>query len=152
MITIGSPVPHFGLRDQKNNKFKLIEQLGSRVLLSFHPLAWTAVCAQQMQELDKNYEAFISKKVIPVGISVDSIPSKKEWAAVLGIQKLSLLSDFWPHGKLAQELGIFREKNGFSERANLLIDAQGKVSFIKIYDLKELPNISEIMSIIEEQT
>jgi peroxiredoxin len=115
------------------------------VLLSFHPLAWTSVCAEQMKSLEKNKETFDSLNTIAVGVSVDTVPSKKAWADSLGIRKTRLLSDFWPHGKVAKLYGIFRQEDGISERANIIIDETQKIAFFKVYRLGQLPDIQEII-------
>ena len=121
----------FSLNDQNGKTFRLSEHLGKRVLLSFHPLAWTSVCAKQMKSLEDNKANFSSQNSIAVGISIDSVPCKKAWAESLGIVDTPLLADFWPHGGVAQLYGILREKEGFSERANILIDERGRYSFFQ---------------------
>jgi peroxiredoxin len=138
----------FALSDQKEKKFKLSDFKGKRVLLSFHPLAWTSVCAEQMKSLEKNKETFDSLNTIAVGVSVDTVPSKKAWADSLGIKKTRLLSDFWPHGKVAKLYGIFRQEDGISKRANIIIDENQKIAFFKVYRLGQLPDIQEIIKIL----
>ena len=86
---------------------------------------------------------------MPVGISVDSVPTKKAWASDLGVKKVTLLSDFWPHGGVARQYGLFRGKDGISERANVILDEDGKVIFSKVYELGELPDIQEIIELLE---
>ncbi len=135
----------FSLRDQNNKIFKLSEHLGKKVLLSFHPLAWTSICAKQMKSLEDNKATFSSLNSVAVGISVDSVPCKKAWAESLGIVDTPILADFWPHGNVAQLYGILREKEGFSERANILVDEIGMIAFSRIYDLGQLPDIEEIL-------
>ena len=139
----------FSLKDQNGKNFKLSEHLGKRVLLSFHPLAWTSVCAKQMRSLEDNKANFSSRNSVAVGISVDSVPCKKAWAESLGIVDTPILADFWPHGGVAQIYGILREKEGFSERANILVDEQGTIVFSKIYELKQLPDINEIIDVLK---
>lgn len=119
------------------------------MLLSFHPLAWTKVCGQQMQSLEANQAAFERSGTVCLGMNVDPVPSKHAWAKELGIKKTPLLSDFWPHGMVANSLGLFREKDGFSERANVIIDEQGKVIFVKIYEIPQLPDINEIIDFLK---
>lgn len=123
---------------------------GKKVLLSFHPLAWTKVCAEQMNSLEENYELFTKLNTVAFGISVDPIPSKRAWARELGIIHIRLLSDFWPHGELARTYGIFKEKEGVSERANIIIDEEQKVIFFKKYPGHELPDITEIIKVFEK--
>jgi peroxiredoxin len=150
MIMIGEKVGDFTLKDQHGKDFTLSEYAGKKVLLSFHPLAWTSVCARQMQSLEENRESFEKINTVAVGVSVDSTPCKKAWAKELKIENTRLLSDFWPHGGLANKLGIFRDMEGFSERANIIIDEKGHVAFIKVYPIPELPDIKEILSFINK--
>lgn len=103
-----------------------------------------------MQSLEANADTFASLNTIPAGISVDSVPTKKAWAENLGIKNARLLSDFWPHGYVAKLYGIFREDDGFSERANIFIDENGKVLFSKVYPLSELPDIQEVIQVLEK--
>lgn len=148
VIKVQDKAKDFVLKDQNGVGFKLSEFRGKRVLLSFHPLAWTGVCAKQMQSLEKNFDEFEGLGAVAVGINIDHVPSKLAWAKSLDISKTRLLSDFWPHGKVARSLGLFREKNGFSERANVILDGAGKVIFVKVYEMKVLPDISEILGFL----
>lgn len=145
MIEIGKKAPNFTLKDHNGKELKLSDFLGKKVLLSFHPLAWTGVCSQQMKSLEDNYESFAKMNAIPLGFSIDTVPSKKAWAKSLEISKTSLVCDFWPHGGYSKELGIFRDGDGFSERANLIIDEKGIVVWTKIYPIPELPDINEVL-------
>ncbi|HOX34676.1 MAG TPA: redoxin domain-containing protein [Methanoregulaceae archaeon] len=148
MVKPGDTAPNFSLKDQNDKTFDLYEQTGRRSLLSFHPLAWTEFCAAQMQSLEKNRAALAELSCVPVGISVDSRPCKRAWADSLSIRHTRLLCDFWPHGIVAQKYGIFREENGFSERANIIIDQGMKVAFIKIYPVHSVPDIEEIIAFL----
>lgn len=148
-VIIGSKAPDFNLEDHKGKAFKLSDFKGKKVLLSFHPLAWTYVCAKQMKALDENKANFDKVKTVAVGISVDPAPSKKAWAKHLGIKHTRLLSDFWPHGDVAQKYGIFLEKDGISGRANIVVDEDQKISFVKVYQIWRLPNIKEVLHFLE---
>lgn len=148
IIKVGDRAPEFTLKDQDGNDFTLHGQKGGRVLLSFHPLAWTPVCTKQMQSLEENFPVFKSLNTLPVGMSVDPVPSKKAWADVIGVKKVPLLCDFWPHGEAAIMFDIFREKNGFSERANIVVDENGRIALFKTYPLSQLPDINEIIEAI----
>ncbi|NJE26290.1 peroxiredoxin [Thermococcus sp. MV5] len=148
-MNIGEDAPDFVLKDQNGEEFKLSEFREKKVLLSFHPLAWTSICEKQMRALEENYDRFESLNVVPVGISVDSVPAKKAWAEHIGLKKLKILSDFWPHGAVAKLYDLFREKDGFSERANVIVDEEGKVAFLKVYPIKEVPDLGEIFEFFE---
>ncbi len=148
-IAVGEMAPDFALKDQDGKLHTLTEMRGRRVLLSFHPLAWTHVCSQQMQSLEAQYERFTALRTVPLGLSIDTTFSKHAWAKSLGIEKVRLLSDFWPHGGYAKALGLFREKEGSSERANVLLNEDGKVLWVKVYPISELPDLEEIFHLLE---
>ena len=76
-INIGDKSRDFSIKDQNGKDFRLQDHLGKRVLLSFHPLAWTSVCSGQMKSLEENQKSFNSLNTLAVGISVDSVPCKK---------------------------------------------------------------------------
>ena len=148
VVQVGKKLKDFKLKDQNGQDFLLSDCRGKRVLLSFHPLAWTHVCALQMQSLEKNKKALNKLNAAAVGLSVDSVPCKAAWAKSLKIKSTRLLSDFWPHGGVAKSLGILRAE-GFSERANIIVDEAGKVMFVKIYPIRQLPDIAEILAALK---
>ncbi len=145
-ITAGDFAPDFVLKDNRGQDVKLSDYRGKKVLLSWHPLAWTKVCAEQMKSLEANYEEMEKFNTIPLGLSVDAYPSKNAWAKELEITRTKLPADFWPHGQVAQTYGLFRDGEGFSERANVLIDENGKVLWVKVYPIPELPDINEVLA------
>ena len=147
-IAAGEIMERFSLKDQDNVAWDSSSARGKRLLLSFHPLAWTPVCAEQMIEMEKNMQVLDELDTVPVGISVDPVPSKSAWAGDLKLARLRLLSDFWPHGKIAKDLGLFREKDGFSERANVLVNEQGIVVFVKTYPIGQVPDLQEVLDFI----
>jgi peroxiredoxin len=145
VIKIGATAPDFTLQDQHNGEFKLSDYRGRKVLLSWHPLAFTRVCTRHMQSLEKHLAAFGKLNTVAVGMSVDTVPSKHAWARAIKVKQLRMLSDFWPHGAVAKKYGIFR-KEGFSERANIVIDERGRVAWAKVYPIKELPDLDEVLA------
>ncbi len=150
-MNIGDLAPGFALLDHNKKEWKLFGQKFNKILLSFHPLAWTKVCSEQMISLEKNKMGFDNANTMAFGLSVDSVPCKNAWAKDLGILNTPLLSDFWPHGKCARGFGIFREADGFSERANIILDRDFKVIFFKVYPISELPDINELMEVMREK-
>ena len=147
-IKTGDKAPDFILYDQNQKEFKLSSLKGKRILLSFHPLAWTSVCALQMKSLEDNLKKFNELNTVSVGISIDSAPSKKAWAESLDIKKTRFLADFWPHGKVAGLFGIFRENDGISERANIIIDEDQNIEYVQVYEISKLPDINEIITFL----
>ena len=82
LIEKGVSAPDFTLEDTQEQEVRLSDLKGKKVLLSWHPLAWTGVCLDQMRSLEVNREKFAALNTVPLGLSVDSVPSKKAWAAV----------------------------------------------------------------------
>ncbi len=150
-IQAGKKAPDFIIPDHNEKPFTLSKNKGKRILLSFHPLAWTSVCAQQMKSLEDNKKIFDELNTLAVGISVDPVPSKKAWAQHLKISNTRLLSDFWPHGQVASNYGIFRKDDGISERANIIISPQQIIEYVQIYELGELPDIKEIITVLQTE-
>jgi peroxiredoxin len=150
MIGIGNKAPDFSLKDQNGKVVKLSSLKGKIVLLSFRPLAWTSVCHDQMRLLEENHLRFDELNTVALGIGVDSSPSNKAWAQSMDIKNTRLLADFWPHGEVAKLFGLFRDKDGFSERANIIIDKDQKVKFAKVYPTSQLPDFEEILTILEK--
>ncbi|MFA6226686.1 MAG: redoxin domain-containing protein [Methanoregula sp.] len=107
-------------------------------------------CAEQMKSLEVNRDVLLAKNCVPVGISVDSVPCKKAWAQSLSIKNTPLLYDFWPHGAIVQKYGLFRDENGFSERANVIVDEKQKIIFLKIYPVHSVPDIQEIIALLQK--
>lgn len=143
-IQKGMKAPDFTLADNRDGKVTLSDLKGKKVLLSWHPLAWTSVCTDQMRALEANHERFEKLNTVALGLSVDAAPSKKAWAAVLNIYATPLLADFYPHGKVALEYGLFLEELGASGRANIIVDENGVVQWAKQYAIGELPDIEEV--------
>jgi peroxiredoxin len=74
-----------------------------------------------------------------LGISVDSPFTNAAWAESLGVEKVPLLSDFFPHGRVAQAYGALRP-DGYAERVIFVIDKEGIVRFIDVNGIDELPD------------
>ncbi len=149
-IKVGDAAPDFALKDHNGNDVKLSDYKGKKVILSFHPLAWTDVCRTQMRQLDAKFDRIAELGGVGFGLSVDSTFCKHAWAKDIGVEKTPLLADFWPHGGYAAELGLFREVEGTSKRAVVILDADGKVAWKKVYPIPEVPDIDEIMAELEK--
>ena len=78
-----------------------------------------------------------------VGISIDHKPASAKWVESLGGLDYPILSDFWPHGAVAQKYGVLR-KEGYAERAVFIIDKDGVVRYIDVHDIGEQPDEEQI--------
>ncbi|PKL16028.1 MAG: peroxiredoxin [Spirochaetae bacterium HGW-Spirochaetae-5] len=149
-LKAGDTAPDFALKNQHGEEIKLSDLRGKKVLVSFHPLAWTPVCDIQMKSLEIKNAVFSKLNLVALGLSVDSQPCKKAWGDFLEIDNTDLLADFYPHGEVATKFGVFIDKAGISGRANFVIDENGKIIFVRVYDKSEIPDIEEIIRFLQK--
>ncbi len=150
LIKVGEKAIEFCLKDQNGKEVCLKDLKGKKVLLSWHPLAWTAGWLDHMRALELSYDSFIDKNIVPLGINVDHQFSKSAWGKVINIEKLQMLSDYNPLGETAKAYGIFFDQLNSSKRANILIDEEGKVEWVKVYEISEIPDFKEVLSTISK--
>lgn len=145
MLSVGSVAPDFELRSHTGKTVKLSAFRGKqKVVIAFHPLAFTPVCTVQMQTYEKDRAEFDAAGAHVLGISVDAGPAKKAWAESLGGISYDLLSDFHPHGGVASAYGVMRA-DGISERATFIVSKDGKIAWAKQYQIPEQPDEAELL-------
>jgi peroxiredoxin len=150
MLTAGQEAPDFELRSHNGGTVKLSDFRGKKnVVLAFHPLAFTPVCADQMRGYESELSQFGRADAVVLGVSIDAQPAKAAWARTLEPISYDLLSDFHPQGEVAQKYGVFRQKEGFSERAIFVIDKAGKIAWSKTYAIPELPKNDEVLAALQ---
>ena len=125
MIEVGQKAPDFTLVNQDGNEVKLSEFSGKNVILAFYPFDFSPVCTVEFGCFKQDLSTLNGLNAQVLGISVDSKYSHKEFAKKLGLN-FSLLSDF--NREVCKTYGTLR-KEGFSERAYFIIDAEGIVRF-----------------------
>jgi peroxiredoxin len=124
--------PDFELLNQFGETVRLSDFHGKRaVALVFFPLAFSGTCTGELCALRDNLSLFADHSVELIGISVDSKYTLRAWAEQQKYD-FTLLADFWPHGEIAKEYGVFLPEKGFANRATFLIDESGviRASFI----------------------
>ena len=84
-----------------------------------------------------------------LGLSVDSVPCLKAWADSLGGITYPLLSDFYPHGRVAEMYGVLRPE-GKSERAIFVLDRQGFIRYVDVHDIDQQPDNDELFRVLME--
>ena len=150
MLTVGTAAPDFTLPSHTGKPVRLSDfRDKQRVVLAFHPLAFTPVCAVQMQTYERERPKLDALNAHVLAVSVDAGPSKKAWADSLGGISYDLLSDFHPHGKVASDYGVMRN-DGISERAIFVIDQDGKIAWAKQYQIPEQPDFGEVLREIQK--
>lgn len=145
LIKVGDAAPDFSLPDLKGGKVSLGDFKGKQnVVLSFVPAAWTPVCSQQWPGYNLVKDIFDENNATLIGITVDNIPTLHAWTRQMGNLWFHVASDFWPHGEVARKYGILRS-DGVSERATVLIDKNGVVSYVEVHDINTIPRLEDLV-------
>ncbi len=147
-ISVGEKAPDFALSNQHGETFKLSDYAGKPVALVFYPFSFSGVCTGELCELRDNIQIFQDAKVELVGISVDSKYTQAAFAKAENYD-FQLLADFWPHGAVSREYGVFLEDKGFATRATFLIDADGVVVAKFVTAPGQPRNLAEYRSALE---
>ena len=145
----GVEAPDFTLRSTPDQWLALSEFRGQPVVLAFYPADWSPVCGDQMALYNEMLKEFHELGAELIGISVDGA-----WchAAFARDRKLHfpLLADFEPKGDVARRYGVYRDKDGVSERALFVIDAEGKVHWSFVSPIGVNPGADGILSALED--
>ena len=147
LIAPGQKAPEFTLKDQNQNEVSLLSLRGQTVVLAFYPLDFSPVCSQEhscFTEDLKKFEGFGAKVL---GLSVDSVWAHKAFADKLKIS-YPLLADFHPKGEVARRFGLYLEDKGITNRATVIIDNQGVVRYVKVYDIPQQRDNQELVAVL----
>jgi len=128
MLTAGLAAPDFTLKNQHGQPVTLSGFRGRDVLLVFFPLAFTPICAGELGEIQSHPEVYNTSDTVTLAVSVGPPPTHKVWAKQSGFT-FDLLSDFWPHGAVAEQFGVFNTGSGFADRGTFTIDRSGIIRF-----------------------
>jgi glutaredoxin-dependent peroxiredoxin len=123
---LGTTAPDFTLPSTAGTDVTLSRLRGKNVLLAFFPLAFTKVCTQEMCSFTEDYSRFRDANTVVLPISVDSVPTLREFKAKERIS-VDLLSDF--KREVSRSYGTLLEDKFFSNRAYVLIDPHGVVQW-----------------------
>jgi len=149
-VKVGQKAPDFTLPSLSGEKISLSRfKCKKHVVLSFIPAAWTPVCSDQWPGYNIAQEFFEQYDAILLGISVDNIPTLFAWTNQMGDLWFPVLSDFWPHGQVADSYGILRS-DGVSERAIFVIDKSGILRYVQVSDINKRPRLEDIIHALEE--
>jgi peroxiredoxin len=149
ILSPGTPAPDFSLHSTPDQTVSLSDFRGAPLILAFYPADWSPVCGDQMTLYNEMLKEFHDVGAELIGISVDGA-----WchAAFARDRKLHfpLLADFEPKGDVARRYGVYRDKDGVSERALFVIDGDGKVFWSYVSPIGVNPGADGILSALEE--
>lgn len=146
-VHAGDQAPDFELTAIDGSRVRLSSFRGRQnVVLSFIPAAWTPVCSDQWPGYNLAKPIFEAHNAILLGISVDNRATQFSWTRQMGDLWFPVLSDFWPHGAVADKFGVLRS-DGMAERALIFIDMKGVITHIYVSDINKRPPLE----LIDEQ-
>lgn len=149
-VKVGDRMPDFTLPAVSGGTITLSRYQGSKnVVISFVPAAWTPVCSDQWPGYNIVKELFDQHDAVLLGMSVDNIPTLFAWTQAMGDLWFPVLSDFWPHGKVADTVGVLRS-DGTSERAIFIVGKDGIIRYIDVHDINTRPPLEGIIKALEE--
>lgn len=142
-VEVGQEAPDFTLRDENNQNITLSEQRGTPVVLVFYPLDFSPMCTNEMCAIRDEFSGFEQRGAKVFGISRDSTWTHK---AFKESQKLShsLLADM--KGDVARLYGAWNEAVGLAERVTIIVDKDGKVSYVRHNGLAEARDQKEAIA------
>jgi peroxiredoxin len=122
----GVRAPDFSLQATPDQRVSLSDFRGRPVVLVFYPADWSPICTDQLSLYSELKPEFAEFDAQLVGISVDGVWCHLAFSKDRKL-KVPLLADFEPKGAVARRYGVYREKDGESERALFVVDAEGIV-------------------------
>ncbi len=149
-VEIGDEAPDFELPDQHGTPVRLSSFRGAKnVVLVFYPLAFSPVCSGELCALREDFPEVNRDDVELITVSVDSMFAHRAWADQEKFQ-FSLLADFWPHGAVAKQYGVFEEGRGLATRGTFVIDKGGVVRWRVVNPIPQARDIAEYQKALAE--
>ena len=149
-VKVGDLAPDFTLPSVSGDDVTLSQYRSKKhVVISFVPAAWTPVCSDQWPGYNIVKQMFDENDAVLLGITVDNIPTLYAWTKQMGHLWFPVLSDFWPHGAVAQKYGVSRS-SGVTERALIFIDKKGIIQDIQVSDINVRPDLAQCATTLEK--
>jgi peroxiredoxin len=145
----GTPAPEFDLQATPDQRVSLSEFRGRRLILAFYPADWSPVCGDQMALYNEVLPEFHKLHGELIGISVDGVWCHLAFAKDRKLH-FPLLADFEPKGAVAKAYGVYREHDGFTERALFVIDESGTIRWSYVSPIGINPGADGILDALEE--
>lgn len=149
-VEVGQMAPDFELPAISGGTVRLSQYRGEKnVVLSFVPAAWTPVCSDQWPGYNIALDLFRQHDAVLIGIAVENVPTLYAWSQAMNTLEFPVLSDYWPHGRVADLYGILRS-DGMAERALFVIDKRGIIRYIDIHDINKRPDLGTLVHELEK--
>lgn len=165
---IGEPAPGFSGRSHHGEVIELERLTGSPVLLMFYPFAFSRVCGSELHGLISHRERVRSTGARVLAISCDPMHSLRAYAQLLGSDvsegksaagesgggesgelPFDLISDFWPHGEIAQRYGAFDSEKGVARRKSFLLDSRLRLAHVQSVPASEARDLEAALTLLD---
>jgi len=136
-LEVGQEAPDFALRDEHGQLVRLSDfRVERNVAVVFYPFAFSGICTGELCEIRDNLTVFEADNVQVLAVSCDPVHALRAWSES---EKFAfpLLSDFWPHGAVAQEYDVFNQTTGSAVRGTFLVDTEGVLRWSVVNGLGE---------------
>ncbi|MBO9632497.1 MAG: peroxiredoxin [Chitinophagaceae bacterium] len=159
ILSIGSQFPAFKKKavvsTEKGKEFAELTQdhassQGQWMVMFWWPKDFTFVCPTEIAEFNKKASDFSDRDAVLIGASTDSEFVHLAWRkdhADLKDLKFPMLAD--TSKSLAEELGILDNEEKIAYRATFIIDPQGIVRWVSVYDLNVGRNVQEVLRVLD---
>ena len=147
-LPAGTRAPDFALSSAPGRTVSLADFRGRPVILAFYPADWSPVCGDQMALYNEVLPEFERYNAQLLGISVDGAWCHAAFARDRRLH-FPLLADFEPKGAVARRYGVYREGDGFSERALFVVDGDGIVRWSYVSPVDVNPGADGILRALE---
>ena len=149
MLPIGTSAPDFSLHVTPDQKIKLSELKGKKVILAFYPADWSPVCGDEIALYNQTLKFFHKHNAEILGISVDS-----KWCHLAFSQDrklhFPLLADFEPKGAVSKLYDVYDEQEGESKRGLYILDEDGVIRWNYLSPMGMNPGADGILDALEE--
>ena len=149
MLAAGTLAPDFELNCTPDQKLKLSELRGKKVILAFYPADWSPVCSDELSLYNETLKIFSKHNAQLIGISVDS-----KWCHLAFSESrkfhFPLLADFEPKGAVSKLYKVYDEKEGESQRALYVLDEKGIIRWNYLSPVGINPGADGILNALED--
>ncbi|MDN4476843.1 redoxin domain-containing protein [Demequina sp. SYSU T00192] len=145
---VGQPAPEFSMTDTHGRTVESADLAGSAYLLVFVPFAFSDTCTNELIDLRAADDLLTRDGLKVIVVSCDSVYTLKAWADTHSY-KADLLSDFWPHGEVSRQYGVFNPRKGLATRGSFLVDAAGTVRWAIVNPEGEARDVAEYRGAVE---
>ena len=148
-LAAGTLAPDFTLHSTPDQEVSLHEFRGKPVVLVFYPADWSPVCGDQVALYNEMRGEFARYGAQVLGLSVDGVWSHAAFAKDRKLH-FPLLADFEPKGAVARLYGVYRDREGCSERALFVIDAEGRIAWSYVSPIGVNPGADGIFEALDK--